>query len=803
MCGGTGHSGVGRAYLPAKWLIVFGMPASYICPVIRKIWALPFPLALAARLVTEAGVKSPSWRSLGVVILALLLTFLHIRIGVLSASSHSFLPADGAAPPALALYALIALIAVGVVWLVVAQWRALLRAKAAARAATAKAEGLEREIEKHQRIEEAWPHREERYRTPHDQSQDYTIFLLDTKGKPTSWNSGVRRVLGYDKVEFLQLSAADLYTAEDRDARVPERDLTEAAERGQASSDRWAVRKDGSRFWASMSMSSAHDRQGRLLGFSKRLRDLSRSKHAEEQLRWKQEALELALEAAGLGTWEYDLATDEMHWDARAKAHFGLVSDATVTHPAWLEALHPEDREPIKEHWQRAVRDRSRFSAEFRVIWPDGSIHSIMAVGQGTFDAATGGPLHMAGVMLDLTERRRTEQHLQESLRLEAVGRLAGGIAHDLNNMLTAILGFSEFLDRSLKPDDLRRADVEQISRAAQRSAGLTRQLLAFARRELIQPRLLDINAVVRHAGAMLPSILGENVELVLQLAPDLGVVYADARQIEQTLMNLVLNARDAMPRGGRVTIETKTVRLEPGFGASQGVADGAATGSFAMPAVTDTGHGMEAATLQRIWEPFFTTKPRGQGTGLGLSSVYGAAMQSGGFVWADSEPGRGTTVQVYWPEVRMQPEPFGESSGLPEVEGGSETVLIVEDEELVRAFVVRALRSHGYRCREARDAGEALRLLEQDQARIDLVVTDVVMPGMSGGGLGDRLALLRPGLPVLYTSAFVDEDVIRRGLLEQGRPFLQKPCTPSDLARKVREVLDAAASTRDQAETV
>jgi two-component system, cell cycle sensor histidine kinase and response regulator CckA len=314
---------------------------------------------------------------------------------------------------------------------------------------------------------------------------------------------------------------------------------------------------------------------------------------------------------------------------------------------------------------------------------------------------------------------------------------------------------------------------------------------------------VLDVNAVVRHAGALLPSILGENVELVLQLAPDLGVVYADPRQVEQTLMNLVLNARDAMPQGGRVTIETKTVRFEPGSRASREVAEAAPAGSFTMLAVTDTGHGMGAATLQRIWEPFFTTKPPGQGTGLGLSSVYGAAKQSGGFVWADSEPGRGTTVQVCWPEVLTEPEPLGEPSGLSEVEGGSETVLIVEDEDLVRALVVRALRSHGYQCREARDAGEALRLLEQGQARIDLVITDVVMPGMSGGGLGDRLALLRPGLPVLYTSAFVDEDVIRRGLLEQGRPFIQKPCTPNDLARKVREVLDAAASTRDRAETV
>jgi two-component system cell cycle sensor histidine kinase/response regulator CckA len=693
--------------------------------------------------------------------------------------------ADPTAPPAALLYTLVLLTAVGILFLAVVQRRALIRAATAAREATARADRLAGEVARYQRAEEESLQREERYRTPLEQSQDYTIFLLDAASRPTSWNSSVRRVLGYEKSEFLRLSASDLYTPADRQAQVPERDLAEATEHGQAISDRWVLRKDGSRIWASMSLSSVHDRQGRLLGFSQRLRDISRSRHIEQQLRRHQETLELALDAAGLGTWEYDLATGAMQWDARAKALFGLPADATVTHPAWIEALHPEDRLPASELWQRALRDCSRYSAEYRVIWPNGSIHWVMAVGQCTSDAATGEPLHLAGVMLDLTQRRHAEEHLQETLRLEAVGRLAGGIAHDLNNMLAAILGFSEFLDHSLEPDDPRRADAKQISRAAERSAGLTRQLLAFARRELIQPQLLDINAVVRHTRPMLASVLGEGVELILRLAPDPAVVYADPRRIEQTLMNLVVNARDAMPQGGRVTIETKTARLqEP-------------TGSFAMLAVTDTGHGMDAATLQRMWEPFFTTKPPGQGTGLGLSSVYGAVKQSGGFVWADSEPGRGTSVQVYWPEVRSEPEPLGEPGSLPEVRGGSETILIVEDEDLVRAPVVRALRSRGYRCLEARDAWEALTLLEQDQVHVDLVITDVVMPGMSGGGLGDRLALLRPELPVLYTSAYVDEDVIGRGLLEEGRPFLQKPCTPRDLARKVREVLDAAGAAR------
>jgi PAS domain S-box-containing protein len=721
----------------------------------------------------------------------------------LSVSPISFGPTDGLAPSLSALSVLIALIAAGIAWLAVAQWRALRRAEAAAADARAKADGLERELLERRQVEEASPQREERYRTPLDQSQDYTIFLLDAEGKPTSWHSGVRRLLGYEKADFLRMSAADLYTSEDQEAGARKQDFTDATEHGRASSERWIVRKDGSRFWASISIARVTDREGRLLGFSKRLRDLTQRKHAEEELRRKQEALELAIEAGGLGTWEYVLATGEMHWDARAKAHFGLPADAIVTHPAWLEVLQPEDREPTRRRWEQAVHDRSPFSVECRVLWPAASTHWIMVVGRCTFDAATGEPRHLAGVMLDLTERRRSEEHLRESMRLEAVGRLAGGIAHDLNNMLTAILGFSEFLSRSLEPDDSRREDVEQISRAADRSASLTRQLLAFARRDLIEPRALDINAVVRHTWALLPSILGENVELVQELTTDRGIVYADPRQIEQILMNLVLNARDALPQGGRVTIETRTVTFEPGSRESLEMGDAAPTGTFTTLAVTDTGHGMGADTLQRIWEPFFTTKPPGQGTGLGLSSVYGAAKQSGGFVWAASELGRGTTVRVYWPEVPAEPEPLREPSDMPAVEGGSETVLVVEDEDLVRALVVRALRSHGYVCREARDAAEALRLLEHGQAGIDLVITDVVMPGMSGGGLGDRLAVILPGLTVLYTSAFVDEDVIRRGLLEQGRPFLQKPCTPYDLARKVREVLDAAGSARDQAETV
>jgi two-component system, cell cycle sensor histidine kinase and response regulator CckA len=689
------------------------------------------------------------------------------------------------------------LLVLAIICLIVVRRWAISRTAAGAGDAKAPPDELEPELAKRLFAGPEQSHAEERFRTPLDQVENYAIVLLDIRGRPTSWNAGIRRVLGYEKAEFLQAAAADLYPVDDRESGAPAADLAEAARLGQFTSDRWLLRKDGSRFWGSVSTTSVHDGEGRLLGFARRLRDLSENKAVEEQLRRKQEALELALEAAGLGTWEHDLSTGVDSMDARARALFGISADEPVTKARLLEAIHPDDRERTREHWGRAVDERARYSAECRVVWPDGSVHWIMAVGRCVTDPMTEQPLQLAGVVLDLTERRRTEEQLQEGLRLEAVGRLAGGIAHDLNNMLAAILGFSDLLGRSFEPDDLRASDVEQISRAATRSADLTRQLLTFARRDLIQPRALDINAVIQHAQALLPTILGENVELDLQLAPDLGVVYADPRQIEHMVMNLVLNARDAMPQGGRVTIETRAVQLGPGAGTWRSEEERALSGRFTMLSVADTGHGMDAATLQRIWEPFFTTKPPGRGTGLGLASVYGAAKQSGGFVWADSEPGRGTTVQVYWPEIRAAAEAPAETAPPPPLEGGSETLLLVEDEDLVRALADRVLRSFGYTCYQAQNADEALRLLDDQETRVDLLIADVVMPGMSGRELGDRLARLRPGIPVLYTSGFTGEDVIRRGMLEEGRPFLQKPFTPHELARAVREALDVGVAGR------
>jgi PAS domain S-box-containing protein len=390
-------------------------------------------------------------------------------------------------------------------------------------------------------------------------------------------------------------------------------------------------------------------------------------------------------------------------------------------------------------------------------------------------------------VQEDVTDERRIQEQLHQAQRLEAVGRLAGGIAHDLNNMLTAILGYSEFLVRDMEEGDRKRQDIEQIRRAAERSAKLTGQLLAFARRELIQPRSLDLNSLVHQAEPILRVSVGEAIELRLKLSSNLPTVFADSGRVEQILMNLVLNARDAMPQGGRVTITTDSVELNAEE-ASRRTAATVPGARYTRLTVSDTGTGMDRATLERIWEPFFTTKPAGRGTGLGLAMVYGAVKQSGGFTSAYSEPGHGTVMRVYWPEAGPAAAAPLRRAEAPQP-GGTETILVVEDETLVRDVTLLALRELGYRCIEARTAGEALRALEGAE-QVDLVLTDVVLPDMNGGELGRRIGALEEAPRILYTSAFTEEDLTLRGLFGQGAPFLPKPFTVDELASAVRRVL-------------
>jgi CheY-like chemotaxis protein len=372
---------------------------------------------------------------------------------------------------------------------------------------------------------------------------------------------------------------------------------------------------------------------------------------------------------------------------------------------------------------------------------------------------------------------------------METVGRLAGGIAHEANNQMSVILGSAQFVLRRLDIPDVVREDVEHIQRAAERTAGITQQLLAFSRRQVLQPQVLDLNALVQRSEPILRRTLGERSRLVVRPAVGLGRVKADPGQLEQVLLNLVLNAHDAMPDGGTVTIETSNVALTPEYATLKPVAT-IVPGPHLLLSVGDTGVGMDRETVGRAFEPFFTTKPIGEGTGLGLATVYGIVKQSGGYIWVYSEPGQGTTFKIYLPVVGGMPTERGGHDSMPVALDG-ETVLVVEDEADVRMIIGRVLREQGYRVLEASHGLEALALAGDPTTRIDLIIADVVMPGLGGRELATRLAERRPGLRILFTSGYTGHDVVERGLIERDWPFLAKPVAPDALARKVRELLD------------
>jgi two-component system, cell cycle sensor histidine kinase and response regulator CckA len=378
--------------------------------------------------------------------------------------------------------------------------------------------------------------------------------------------------------------------------------------------------------------------------------------------------------------------------------------------------------------------------------------------------------------------------------RMETIGRLASGLAHDFNNLLTAILGQCDILLRRLPEEAPARKGIEEIRIAGERAAGLTRQLLADSRRQVLKPQVIDLNSSVTAMVPMLRRLIGENIELSPALQSELGHVEADPSQIEQIIMNLVVNARDSMPRGGRVVLETSNADLDETFAKTHVPTR---PGRYVMLAVSDTGSGMDKATLARIFEPFFTTKQLGKGTGLGLATVYGIVKQSDGYIWVYSEPGMGSTFKVYLPRVDAQVSPEEAAETTPPRPSGSETVLLVEDDHTVRLLASEMLRMNGYTVLQARDGLEALELVRGHGRPIHLLLTDVVMPQMSGRQLAENLADIHPGIRVLYMSGYTDGVIAHHGVLDAGLAYLQKPFTADFLARKVREVLDARAGRR------
>jgi PAS domain S-box-containing protein len=464
-------------------------------------------------------------------------------------------------------------------------------------------------------------------------------------------------------------------------------------------------------------------------------------------------------------------------------------SQEDVVGRAVVDFVHPDDAEVV----QAAITESmvSGVPAQMtglRIRHRDGT----WRVFEGTGSRLTGesGPPQLVTTARDITDRVQLEQQLHQAQKMEAVGRLAGGVAHDFNNLLTVILGYGNLLLDQVKNDDVLHQEVDEIKRAATRAAALTQQLLAFSRKQVLALRVVDLNETIRGLSQMLKSLVKEDIELVLNLEPALGSVRVDTGQIEQVIMNLALNARDAMPEGGRLEIETTNVDLDDTFAHRHVVQPG----PYVLMCVTDNGQGMDSETQSRLFEPFFTTKSPGKGTGLGLSMVYGIIKQSGGSIFAYSELGKGSTFKIFLPRVDTPAEPVEEPPPPTRALNGTETVLLVEDETPVRTLVQDILSKHGYSVLDARDGVEALEMSRRHRGLIHLMVTDVVMPGMSGIELARRFDVERPETRVLYLSGYTDDVVLRNGVLRPGTAFLQKPFTPESLLQKVRSLLDHVA---------
>jgi len=460
-----------------------------------------------------------------------------------------------------------------------------------------------------------------------------------------------------------------------------------------------------------------------------------------------------------------------------------------------MEFIHSDDRAAVLLRLEEVTaRPRSRVHVAARVRHKNGTWRHLEGVLTNLLDDPS-----VAAIVnnyRDVTDRRLLEEQIVLSQKMEAIGRLAGGVAHDFNNILTAIGGYTDLLMSDLAEGDPRRRDLEEIHQATQRAASLTQQLLAFSRRQVLQPKVINLNALIPDLEKMLRRLIGEDILFATVLHPRLGNVRADPGKLEQVIVNLAVNARDAMPNGGRLTIETRNVELDESYAAEH---PSVKPGRYVMLTVTDTGVGMDEETKARIFEPFFTTKSRGKGTGLGLATVYGIVQQTGGHIWPYSEAGRGTTMRVYLPRVDDPADPIERHGDLaPEVLRGSETILVVEDEAPVRAVTRQLLERNGYTVLEAADGPAALALVDggSDNPHVDLLLTDVIMPGMSGRELANQLKARRPALRVLFMSGYTDDAVVRHGMLEPGLAYLEKPFRPAALLRKVREVLESADRT-------
>jgi two-component system, cell cycle sensor histidine kinase and response regulator CckA len=617
-------------------------------------------------------------------------------------------------------------------------------------------------------------------------SSDDAIIGKTLEGIITSWNAGAERMYGYPAAEAIGKPVSMLVPA-GRPDEIPE--ILEGLKRGEIIEhfETLRVRKDGKKLHIEITASPIRDAMERIVGASTIGRDVSDRKRREED----QSRLAAVVESSDdaiIGETLDGIITD---WNSGAERIYGYSAAQIIGKSMNLLFSHDGSSEIVRlmekiKHGQRVEK------SDIRRAGPLGTEIHITLV-HAPIKNADGQVVGVSTVARDITEARHMEEMFRQAQKMEAVGQLAGGVAHDFNNLLGVILGYTELLLGHPGLNDAQRKDIQQIQKAGERASLLTRGLLAFSRKQVLQPRVLNLNAVVAGTEELLKRLIGEDIELLVILNPAVGSVEADPGQLEQIIMNLAVNARDAMPAGGKLTVETSNVEFDENYAAHN---PHTRPGPHAMIVVTDDGCGMDAKTKSRIFEPFFTTKGFGKGTGLGLATVYGIVKQNGGSIRVDSEPDIGTTFKIYLPCVAPVLEIALPSDEQENVERGEQTVLIVEDDAALLEVTHRSLMEIGYEVLVAGSPAEAINISESHRGPIHLMVTDVIMPGMSGRQLASHLSALRPQMRVLFVSGYTDDTIAHHGVLEPGVAFLQKPFSPSTLGHKVSEVLAAIQLT-------
>ncbi len=630
---------------------------------------------------------------------------------------------------------------------------------------------------------------------------DYAIYMIDPQGRIVSWNSGAARLKGYESGEIIGHSFSEFYTPEDRAAGLPSKALNTARETGRFAGEGWRVRKDGSRFWASVVLDTIWDKDGELLGFAKVTRDVTERQAAHVNLLESEQRYRRLVEAViDYAIFQLDPAGHVSTWNTGAQRIKGYTRDEIVGQH-FSRFYTDEDRQAgVPQKALQQAAKIGRYEAEGQRVRKDGSRFWASVVIDPIYDEARQ-LVGFAKVTRDITERVEAQRKLKEiqdqvatSQKLEAIGQLSGGIAHDFNNLLMIVIGNLETAQRHLRQGtagaNLQRV-LSNAARGAQRAAALTSRLLAFSRRQALDPKPLNVNAFLTGVVEFLQRSLGEQVEIEAVGGAGLWQIEVDVNQLESALVNLAINARDAMPNGGKLTIEAANVHVDDQYVRSN---PEMTSGQYVAICVTDTGIGMSSDTLNHAFEPFFTTKELGQGTGLGLSQVYGFVKQSGGHVKIYSELGQGTTVKVYFP--RYLGKALGEDPAVDEplAEGEqTETVLVVEDDSDLRSYLAEILRGLKYRVITTSNAQSALMTLKANAHHVDLLLTDIIMPGMTGRELGKKAQEVRPALQVLYMTGYSRNAVVHQGRLDEGVELLQKPVSQGELANRVRAILDRA----------